>query len=488
MNSWFRRAATQGRSCNLGIPQASDGPILRASRCVLAGTFLVLCLNAVPVGAQSLEEEVRAMRIELRRLQQEVGTLKEELRRRTAPAESAGSGSQGSQEKSAAAQEPAAAEVLPLLQAQVAEHAQVKVESNSRLPLKIFGTIVSNTFWNSGEANWLDVPNIVAPSPDAPVPTGSFSSTMRQSRFGVIVDGPAIGSLKSSGFLALDFFGGIPNFQTGQVMGIPRLLYAFARVEGEHTAVEIGQDQMILAPRNPTSLAAMAFPDLYRSGNLYLRVPQARVEQRIAAGDLDEFQLTGGILAPIAGDFAANSLVFVPPNLAGERSRRPAAQGRVAWRRRFSYGSEDRLEIGVSGHYGRERPVMGPRRSWAGAVDLDARAGRLGIGGEWFAGRNIDAFGGSLGQVAKSTGGFLEGRLAATRRLELNAGVGIDRLFDFDLFPAPLRQNRSVFANTIFQITPELAASFEYRWLMTTPARGEMRRNNHLNLALAFSF
>src|SRR5205809_1490594 len=137
MNSWFRRAATQGRSCNLGIPQASDGPILRASRCVLAGTFLVLCLNAVPVGAQSLEEEVRAMRIELRRLQQEVGTLKEELRRRTAPAESAGSGSQGSQEKSAAAQEPAAAEVLPLLQAQVAEHAQVKVESNSRLPLKI---------------------------------------------------------------------------------------------------------------------------------------------------------------------------------------------------------------------------------------------------------------------------------------------------------------------------------------------------------------
>ena len=104
MNSWFRRAATQGRSCNLGIPQASDGPILRASRCVLAGTFLVLCLNAVPVGAQSLEEEVRAMRIELRRLQQEVGTLKEELRRRTAPAESAGSGSQGSQEKSAAAQ------------------------------------------------------------------------------------------------------------------------------------------------------------------------------------------------------------------------------------------------------------------------------------------------------------------------------------------------------------------------------------------------
>jgi hypothetical protein len=232
----------------------------------------------------------------------------------------------------------------------------------------------------------------------------------------------------------------------------------------------------------------MAFPDLYRSGNLYLRVPQARVEQRIAASDVDELQLTGGFIAPVAGDFAANSLIFVPPNLAGERSRRPAAQGRIAWKRRFSSSSEDRLEVGVSGHYGRERPVVGPRRSWAGAVDLDARAGRVGFGGEWFAGRNIDAFGGSLGQVAKSTGGFLEGRLAVTRRLELNGGFGIDRLFDIEVLTAPLRQNRSIFANTIFQITPELAASFEYRRLTTTPAQGESRRNNHLNLALAFSF
>ena len=58
----------------------------------------------------------------------------------------------------------------------------------------------------------------------------------------------------------MDFFGGIPGFQTGQVMGLPRLLVAFARLEGERTAVEIGQDHMILAPRDPSSLAAFAFP------------------------------------------------------------------------------------------------------------------------------------------------------------------------------------------------------------------------------------
>jgi hypothetical protein len=115
-------------------------------------------------------------------------------------------------------------------------------------------------------------------------------------------------------------------------MGIPRLLYAYMRLDGTRTAFEIGQDHMILAPKNPTSLTSMAFPALYRSGNLYLRAPQLRVEQQIASGSAGELRATVGILAPIGGDLNAPALQFVPPNLAGERSRKPAAQARVAWR------------------------------------------------------------------------------------------------------------------------------------------------------------
>ena len=54
---------------------------------------------------------------------------------------------------------------VEILQSQVAEHAQTKVESASRMPLKILGTIHSTVASNSGEANWLDNPNIVAAAP-----------------------------------------------------------------------------------------------------------------------------------------------------------------------------------------------------------------------------------------------------------------------------------------------------------------------------------
>lgn len=473
---------------------------------ILRLALLLGMLSIVTTGlrAETLGGELRAMRLEVERLRAEVDLLKQEVRElkdmprktelaSTAPVVPAAPEATGNTNAASPAQDqtaqPSPEEAIPLLQAQVAEQAQTKVESNSRMPVKIFGTVVSTAFFNTGEANWLDNPNVVGPPPASGLPQGSFSISLRQSRLGAMIDGPEIGSMKVRGFVAVDFFGGVTNFQTGQVMGLPRLLYGFVRLEGARTSVEVGQDHMMLAPQNPTSLAAMSFPELYRAGNLYLRVPQMRVEHTFDAGKPGQIIAMGGIVAPIAGDFNATAPTFVPPNLAGERSRMPAFQGRLAWRARPSGPAEDRgWELGFSGHYGRERFITGGVPSWATALDFDAHAGRVGLGGEFYVGRNLAAFGGSLGQFAKSTGGFVEGRLKATQRLEFNGGFGRDRLFDLSALPAPLVGNTGVYANTIFRWTPELASSFEYRWLSTDPASSDARRNNHLNFVLAYSF
>lgn len=480
-------------------------------------------LAAAPIDAQIPVDELQAMREEMARLRSEVNALKEEVRELkgagAATPSVASSSAAPAQESSTppatattpapvAEEQPTAAEVLPLLQAQVAEQAQTKVESNSKFPVKLFGMLVSNTFFNSGEAAWLENPILVPPAPTNGLPSGSFTSTLRQSRLGATWDGPTIGPFRTSGLFSVDFYGGVPNFRTGQVMGLPRLLYAYVRLESAHSAIEIGQDQMILAPRNPTSLAALSFPDLYAFGNLYLRAPQIRGEHTFATGERGELLAVGGILAPIGGDFTASSYSFAPPALAGERSRRPALQGRLAWRARPK-SSGRAFELGFSGHYGNERYanaevsswvaaqagypandiyVNGSISSWAAALDLDAQAGRFGLGGEWYVGKNIDAFGGSLGQLAKSAGGFVEGRWRATSRLDFNTGVGRDRLYDLRLFPALLLGNTAVYANTIFRWTPEFASSLEYRWLSTAPGQGSARHNNHLNLVFVYSF
>ena len=470
---------------------------LARQRLQLVCAFTPLLLVPPVAGAQTGEGEIAVLREEVSGLRRELAALRAEFQNMTERGNT-GRPNDGPEESSGATstREPSPVgpnqslqnhPLLGLLETQIDELAQTKVESNSRMPVRFFGTILSSTFFNSGEANWLDIPNVVPPDRTSPS-KGSFSSNLRQSRLGAIIDGPEVGSFQTSGFLAMDFFGGVPGFKTGQTMGIPRLLYAFMRLDGPTTAFEIGQDLMILAPRNPTSLAAFSFPNLFYSGNLYLRVPQARVEQVFGRGRKNEVELQLGIVAPVSGDLPTDSFTFVPPNLPGEKSRRPAVQARVAWRRTGGIPGEPVFELGASGHYGSERRTGRSPSSWVGSLDFMARSRHVGVQGEFWVGQNIDAFGASIGQLAKSRGGFFEGTYITNDRLAFHAGFGIDSLFDRVAFPAPLTENATFFANTIYQFTPEFATSLEWRRLMTTPSTGTRRINNHFNMVFAYSF
>jgi hypothetical protein len=426
-------------------------------------TLLIGCTIAAvqPVAAQDqpadFVRELAALRAEVERLRAEVDALK------------AGG-------IASAAQAPPS----EMLASQVAELAQVKVESSTRFPVRLFGTIHASVFANSGVANWLDNPNLVgAPPPDGQV--GTMSASLRQTRIGFLSDGPTLGSFRTNAVFAMDFFGGIPGFQTGQVMGLPRLLVAFARIENDRTAVEIGQDHMILAPRDPSSLAAFSFPLLFRSGNLYLRVPQVRVEQKLTS----VLRATAGIVAPVAGDMT-EAYVFVPPALSGERSRRPGVQARVA----YVAGDADStrlVDIGVSGHTGWERRGASLARSWATALDASVRRDVIGAAGEFFLGENIDAFGGATGLDARSAGGWGELQIYPSERLLFVAGAGVDELRDARTDTLARQRNRSAFGNITFSITPELQTAFEYR-LLRTRVGGVDRSNQHFDWVFVHKF
>jgi hypothetical protein len=431
---------------------------------VLAFIWALLAIVA-PASAQESDDEVRRevaeLRAELAELRAEVAALKAARRN-----------------DEQTPKDPA----IELLRGQVAELAQTKVESTSRFPVKLFGTIHAHVFANSATPNWMDIPNLVNPDP-ADGHRGTFSATLRQTRLGFTADGPKLGAVSTSAVVAMDFFGGIPGFQTGQVMGLPRLLVAFARLDGEKTAAEIGQDHVMLAPKDPTSLAGFAFPLLFRSGNLYLRAPQVRVERAITT----RLRASGGIVAPIAGDLAIEDFRFVPPALGGERSRRPAVQARLG----YASGEPDapRLaDFGVSGHYGWERRPAELADSWAGAVDFAVRRGWIGVAGELFAGENIDMFGGALGLDARAAGGWAELQLKPATRFSIQAGGGVDEIRGAARALAVRRRNQSAYGNLIVEVTPELETSFEYRWLATSPRGASDRRNHHFDWVFAYKF
>ena len=450
---------------------------------VAVASLWVLSVSTFCAGQDS--SEVSELRTELQQLRAEVSELKWELHQLKARSDGAIISADAHSTPAPPQEQTVTQDELEVLKAQVSEMAQTKVEANSRQPVKLFGTILSTTQFNSGEANWMDIPNLVLAGTPGEA-TGSFNTNLRQSRIGVIVNGPKIGDFSSTGFAAMDFFGGIAGFETAQVLALPRLLYAYVRLDNGTTTLEFGQDQMVLAPNNPTSLASMAFPDLYRSGNLYLRAPQLRVERKLWGDDLHTLRLTAALLAPV-GDFTSPQYTFVPPALGGERSRQPAIQGALSWEGK-SADSDRHWKLGISGHYNRERELTASVPSWAAAVDFDRDFHRFGFGGEWFAGRDIGKFGGSLGQFGKSWGGFGELRYRATSKLQFNAGYGTDRLYDLAALPAPLSHNSTVYANTIYRFVPEFATSLEYKWLGTSPVAAALRENNNLNLVFAYSF
>lgn len=419
--------------------------------------------------AAATRGDVAALRDEVAELRSALDLLRGELTAlRTAAL--------GSAAQPATEIQPPPAVPVEMLQSQVEQLAQEKVASGSRFPVTLSGTILSNTVVNSGEANWLESPNLVGTTSG-----GSMTTTMRQSRVGLDVGVIPVGGWNATGRLILDFFGGTPGFVTGTVMGLPRLLYAFGRLERAGSAIQIGQDHVLLAPRDPTSLAAIAFPQFFRSGNLYLRAPQVRFEQRFGG-----LSAKAGIVAPVVGD-AGSVYVFAPAAGAGERSERPALEAHVGYGRGDADGGGE-LHLGVSSHYGWSKFGGSLVSSKAGAVDFLARAGRLGVAGELYAADDMDAYGAGVAQRGRSEGGWIEGRLKASSRIGFNGGAGLDRRPD-GVGQAGRLRNTSYFGNTIVRLTPEVAVSLEYKWLQTRYGPVPVNReNHHLNAVFAVSF
>lgn len=454
-------------------------------RSLIASLACVVMLSSVPAVAQvpasgASPDDLLQLRAELAQLRAEVAELRaamQALRGGVTPV------SPGT---------PSPAEALPtdpavaMLQSQVAELSQVKVESVSKLPVRVFGSIVSNTVVNDGEANWLENPNLALRAPLGDDSPGSFTSTVRQSRIGLSVDGVKVGGWMASGLVAFDFLGGTPGFATGQVMGLPRLLYGVVRIASDATTVTVGQDDAIFAPRNPTSVAAAAFPALFRSGNLYLRVPQVKASRRLGSATGQHLNLTAGIAAPIAGDRATPLYEFAPLADSGERSRRPAYEGRAAWI--AGNGGTRRFELGASGHVSREAAGRETLDSTGAAIDADVQVGRIGLGAEVFAGENLDAFGGAISQEAKTRGGFVEARLDVGDRIQVVGGYGFDEIDTAERRFYPIEKNATGFGSISFRFSPELVGGFEFRRLTTTRRTSGERQINHFNWVLAYSF
>lgn len=376
-----------------------------------------------------------------------------------------------------------------------------------------YGVVFFNAFHNSSGSNNTDVPLWAAAG------GGDLSASGRQSRFGLRVALPATLGAKATAVVEADFFGGFPAIGTGENFGQLRLRLANVRLDWGSTSLVAGQDWMVFAPANPSSLACAAIPLFAAGGNPWARLPQLRLERRL--GGVGLLQLAA--LAPQSGD---SSAAFLAQPNSGASARLPYLQARLALGPRSFLGSGKPLTVGLSAHYGRSRvtPTAGSAvdlDSSAGAIDWSVPVGRhVVLAGEAFSGRQLAGFqagafqginpdavagppeegsgAGSTGSQAsgpaaiEATGGW--GQIVAgpfASRWSLSASYGIDDPADGDLQSATARpwrlRNQVVAAGVSCKASAQLSFGLEYRAIETRLATGS-RKDRHLNLAAVLSF
>lgn len=372
--------------------------------------------------------------------------------------------------------------------------------------LDLYGFILANTYWSSSGVFGSDVPLWAVARTDARAEDQEFGMTARQSRFGLRLKAPDVGKAKLGGVLELDMFGSFPNGGQKASFGQARVRLANMRLEWERASLTAGQDWIILAPLNPTTLSHFAVVGLATSGNIWLRYPQLRLDVFTKRGDA-KLGMTAGLVRPVGGSDPSEPGAFVDVAGAGERSGMPFIQGR-AFYATPAFGKT--LAVGLSGHYGQESYKFGTTTittddatTWAVAGDFQVPLGAaLALQGEVFTGTNLDSFQGGVNQgvvasdaLATATpidtkGGWVQ--LSVTppgnKKLAFHLTYGMDDPDDDTLRAGQRAQNQTLMASVFYKPTANFQCALEYSRLDTKYRSGEANDASVVNLALAFSF
>lgn len=374
-----------------------------------------------------------------------------------------------------------------------------------------YGTIFFNAFGNSGGTNNTDVPLW------ATTAGGNTSASVRQTRFGVKIEGARLADANLKAIVEADFFGGFPSIGVGENFGVVRLRLANVRLDWEKTSLVVGQDWMVFAPNSPKSLAAAAIPQMAAAGNPWSRLPQVRLERKIG----ENFTFQGALLAPATGDFPSgtNAPFLLQPG-TGASSRLPFFQSRIAFAASNWFGAKNAGSIGLSGHFGKSRVTIGNVTNDIESVGIALDwnfpiAKRIELSGEGFFGRNLAGFQAGIFQGYNADFAFRNGNLLTpggiraigTRggwaqigwqlpvladKLTAYASVGIDDPRDEDLATIDrfnFRSRNFVYAfDLIYKFSPQFSIGAELRRLRTQYLFTGKRDATHINLGASYNF
>lgn len=375
---------------------------------------------------------------------------------------------------------------LAIQQSRIEEQAQTKVEASQKYPISITGMALFNSFLNSQQNSADEYPTAAAlnPRPDFD------GATLRQTIIGLEYHGPQTflgGTVHGS--LYMDFFTGGLNFNS-----MFRLRTGSIYLSWKTRSIMVGIDKPIFNPRDPSSLAQVGISPLTGAGNLWLWIPQARVEQDVAFNASTGLHLITGVVethetSPYGGSAPQ---VNVEPN-------RPGIEGRYEFYHDFA--EDRRIELAAGFHESRTHAGGFSIPSQVVSFDWLLRFNkRADVTGVFFTGQNVA----NLGTGAINNGYYVYGNYAAAiaaRGGWSQLAIHAARRLDFHLFggfqyyesqalrdPEDATRNAQYGINLFYHVAPNVIIGPEISQIRTLYVMNGTRLLNHYDLALAYLF
>ncbi|HUH62255.1 MAG TPA: hypothetical protein VLZ50_04620 [Terracidiphilus sp.] len=397
-----------------------------------------------------------------------------------------------------------------VISSQVKQHDQTKIESASKLPVRLHGLVLFNAFVNQGVVDQPDLPtSALARFPGRS--HGSAGAGVRQTLLGLDGTGPMLWNGRLLADVSLDFWGGVTDGALSAPAGVVRMRTAGISWQWPNDLLRAGYDGPLISPLSPTSFATVAQPALAWSGNLWTWAPQIRWQHLFPLADNRHAGFEFGLYDPAYADDSSNQAYrSVSP---GEAARQPGYESRISYR-----AGKDATEfvLGAAGYYDRKNYGAGQTvDTWAGAADWRVPASRRGnLSGEFYRGRGIGSLGGGAYRDTYSylayrsgiqkykgldaIGGWTQWQWNFLETIQLNAVFGQDTGYADELrYGAPQQtanvlyyyaRNRSLMANFIYRPWSSFLLSPEFRRLESWPINGELKTANVYTLTAGYEF
>ncbi|PWU06663.1 MAG: hypothetical protein C5B51_11895 [Terriglobia bacterium] len=388
-----------------------------------------------------------------------------------------------STQPSVPAQTAAVEQKLQIQENRIDEQAQSKVESSQRFPIRLTGMALFNAFADSRQSGGADYPTVA--SATGP---GRAGATVRQSIVGLEFRGPeAIWGGRVHGSVYMDFFSG-----TAPLALTMRLRTGSIQIDWASRSVMAGIDKPIFNPREPSSLAQVGFSPLTGTGNLWLWMPQARVEQDFSFGR------SSGVRARVGVVQTREFNAYAGSDPVAVEASRPGLEGRFEFFHKFD--DERRLEIAPGFHTSTTHAGGDSIPSNLFSIDWFYNpVRRIEFSGAYFRGKNVVALGTGLirqgfgfddgfGEPVHSQGGWGQLTIHTLPRLDFHLFSGQHDDRNSDLLTGAIGKNLMFGGNLYFRIAPNVLLGWETSQLRTVYLGQGTRINNHYDLALAYLF